>query len=1728
MGKIKDKNSVPILIISTGLMIAVFMIFLPKILLAGTINLPKTGETTCYDTSGTLVDCTGTGQDGDIQEGVEWPDPRFTDHGDGTITDKLTGLMWTQDAKITCIAIPIPSWQDALDYVAGMNSGANTNFGYTDWRLPNILEMFSLSHQGEHYTGTWLESQGFTNVGNFASTYWTSTTLANYTDRAWLYNLYSNFTWSGNKDGDTFCFWPVRAGQQGTADPTFPANIRKTGQTTCYNSIGTVINCAGTGQDGEIQAGVSWPEPRFTDNGDGTAKDNLTGIDWMKDPSTISDMTWQESLDYIAVLNDAGGDGNNRMSNVNELMSLMDFSQTGSMIPQSAVSAGLISLKETASQLSPVLASFWTGNTVSITNLNYEKYAAQVASYPGYYGNQTELDKGSTGPLWPLGPMVLNISDDSNVNRKGEGKSNDPVSTHSGELSFHAPADLDLGGTLTLSFKRYYASYLARSFVMGELGDNWRHNFEWRIHWVGNSITLVTPLGKVLKYKSEEIGTWTLQTQPTDIPYQMIQNGKEIIVGDPRNNRIYHFSPEGRLAKIQDGKGNTLTLTYNDTGNDAGRLAQVSDGLGRTLTFTYALYGSLRKLTLVGAVFEGTQRASVSFSYDALGDTLLSFTDARGNTTLYNHKDTSGSADRALMTHKILPEGSTHYVQTFYGTDNQYSSGRVATQTDANGNTHTFTYAAGNTTMTDPADETRQHTHNDNGFLTVNEYEDGSSAAIGYDTSGNRNSITDTLGDATAFSFHAASGKMASEMNGNAGTTSYTHTPRAHSTGVVFHDRTGILYPDGTTETFVFDSSGNILSRTDRGGNTWTFTYNGKGQVLTSTNPSGGVKTNTYNADGTRASRQDENGNTTTYTYDNRKRLSVTTNPDGTTITRTYDSNDNLVSVTDERGGVITHTYNRNNNLTTTTDSLGNTTTFTYDGMDRLVSMTDPLGNSVTNSYDELGRLKTETDQTGNIKTYSYDTRGNLISTTDAAGKVWTKTYDAESIIASSTDPLLRTTSFISDKMGWITHTTTPAGNVTVVTYDSMGNIAAVENPLGNVTTYTYDARGLVTGISLADGTTASYTRDERGLTTAETDPNGNTWLSAYDSRGRQTLATDPLSNVTSYLYDNRGRTTQINFPSGSVDLTHDAAGNLTRKLYTDATDLTYTYDTLSRLTTANGLTRSYDANGMITGSNGLTIARSPGRQIASITLAAGKMVTYSYNSRNLVSTISDWLGQTTTFTYDDAGQLTAMTRPNGVTTSYTYDDNGNISGITEGALSSIALIRDAKGQIISTTRDMPVAPDLAESTTTLTYDAASQVGTYSYDALGRLVADGSHSFTWDLATRLTSYTESGSTVTMAYDALGNLISRSAGDVTRTFVINYAIRLPWINIERQGPSDVRYYITTPAGVLLYSIDAGDNSCHYYHFDEMGNTLFLTNDSGAITDTYLYGPYGENLGTTDSTDNPFTWQGKYGAMRENGSGLYYMRSRWYDSQSARFISRDIARSKDPREINPYQYAVQNPLDYIDPLGNESHTITFVENDPDFGFWETAGLIVPSFLAFASSGKLNVSAKSAGSISTYLDNNVGEGDTVESIAIIGHGVPGQAPLGLALDQVDYFEKQIAKKVAEQGIEPGSEAEKELAKKYYQEQADRNDPSGVIVNALLEVKFDPNATVYIEACYVLGEDELNEKELKKLQKMADRVGVNFSAYYGAYRGGGYISGTQVIVNSQRRSVQKLNNAQ
>jgi hypothetical protein len=129
--------------------------------------VPKTGQTTSY----------ATDDDGDYEKGVAWPNPRFTDNGDNTVTDNLTGLMWTKDANL----FGKKTWSDAI--TASENLILGPGCGYIDWRLPNANELSSLIHRG-HYdpalpntagTGWWSEGDPFTNVQN---NYWSSTTHA--------------------------------------------------------------------------------------------------------------------------------------------------------------------------------------------------------------------------------------------------------------------------------------------------------------------------------------------------------------------------------------------------------------------------------------------------------------------------------------------------------------------------------------------------------------------------------------------------------------------------------------------------------------------------------------------------------------------------------------------------------------------------------------------------------------------------------------------------------------------------------------------------------------------------------------------------------------------------------------------------------------------------------------------------------------------------------------------------------------------------------------------------------------------------------------------------------------------------------------------------------------------------------------------------------------------------------------------------------------------------------------------------------------------------------------------------------------------------------------------------------------------------------------------------------------------------------------------------------------
>ncbi|MCP4046115.1 MAG: DUF1566 domain-containing protein, partial [Gammaproteobacteria bacterium] len=116
-----------------------------------TAPVAQTGQSLCYDlVTNQPIDCAGTGQDGENQNGVPSPTPRFTDNGDGTIRDNLTGLIWTADANLNNGQA---TWADALTFCNGLSaahSGLQDGSVAGDWALPNKMELQSLIDSGEY------------------------------------------------------------------------------------------------------------------------------------------------------------------------------------------------------------------------------------------------------------------------------------------------------------------------------------------------------------------------------------------------------------------------------------------------------------------------------------------------------------------------------------------------------------------------------------------------------------------------------------------------------------------------------------------------------------------------------------------------------------------------------------------------------------------------------------------------------------------------------------------------------------------------------------------------------------------------------------------------------------------------------------------------------------------------------------------------------------------------------------------------------------------------------------------------------------------------------------------------------------------------------------------------------------------------------------------------------------------------------------------------------------------------------------------------------------------------------------------------------------------------------------------------------------------------------------------------------------------------------------------
>ncbi len=310
----------------TGQYASIYAIYKTVINYDSLVNTPlASADFSAFDGSNPLVAVAATGQrtsysagdDGALRAGVAWPAARFIDNGDGSVSDKLTGLVWLRDAG--CLAPAV--WATAVDEVHQLASGA---CGLSDgssagaWRLPNIVELESIVDSSASNPAISAGSP-FVNVSNLI--YWSSTSYfggQTGSPNAWAVRFadgrYMNDSVANLKISAVNAVWAVRDGGKGAV---------------ALQASGAYVSFA-SGDDGALRKGVPLTYPRMIDHGDGTVTDSVTGLRWLRQANCLQG-TWSEALAAVGALasgqcglTDGSAAGSWRMPSRKELESLSD------------------------------------------------------------------------------------------------------------------------------------------------------------------------------------------------------------------------------------------------------------------------------------------------------------------------------------------------------------------------------------------------------------------------------------------------------------------------------------------------------------------------------------------------------------------------------------------------------------------------------------------------------------------------------------------------------------------------------------------------------------------------------------------------------------------------------------------------------------------------------------------------------------------------------------------------------------------------------------------------------------------------------------------------------------------------------------------------------------------------------------------------------------------------------------------------------------------------------------------------------------------------------------------------------------------------------------------------------------------------------------------------------------------------------------------------------------
>ncbi|MDX2218805.1 MAG: transglutaminase domain-containing protein [Burkholderiales bacterium] len=1068
-------------------------------------------------------------------------------------------------------------------------------------------------------------------------------------------------------------------------------------------------------------------------------------------------------------------------------------------------------------------------------------------------------------------------------------------------------------------------------------------------------ITAITdPTGKRVTYAYTADGDLKSATDRQGLVAEHTYDRRHSLLSftDPRGVQLARneYDEAGRLVAQYDANGAKLDLSARDP---AANKEVVKDRRGGITTYVYDAKGNV---TSQVDALNGT----TAYTYDA-NDNELTVRDANGLTTTRtfdanNNQLTEANALGHTTTYAYAP--NTRNVTKITDargkvTDISYAgNGNLLSLKDGAGNVTSLGYdAAGNLTSlknhlnqetkyvydakgrkieeTDPAGTKTTYTHDSNGNVlttTTTRVVNGTTQTLTttrqVDADGNVTQETDPAGGITRTTYNALK-KPATVTDALGRVTQYGYDARGHLTSTT--------HPDGKVERKTYDADGNLTEETDRDGRTTVHTYDLLKRLTKTTYPDGRFIENTYDAGGRLTQVKDERGNTTVHEYDNANRRIKTTDPAGVTQFA-YDNTGNLTQVTDPKGRITTHTYDDANRRTRTThpitapDTTARFEQFEYDGAGRRTAWIDTANIRTDYAYDPAGRLNKVTQPvpgtsgTRPVTQYGYDEQGNKVSQTDALNRQTKWEYDALGRMTKRILPGGQSESFEHDANGNVTKHTTFKGEVITYAYDELNRVKTKTVPAGTSqtgqvltteTNWTYTASGQVEKVSDRRGDTL-YQYDARDRVSQITHPEGWVVQYGYDEAGNRTsLKTkyrEEAERTTAYEYDSANRLVKHTDPDGGITtFVYDANGNQTEVTKPNGTRTVNTFDERNRLTKIEH--RRTSDNSLL------------------------QSFTTKWNAQGLRSevTAAGTFGCFTQYQYDNLGRLTnhltyAGTRCPQLVDQYNFDAVGNRTTDYNGLAGNGTYTTDANDRITKVTGSSYAATYEHDANGNVTKRIDNYIGRenaeYRYDAESRLIAviPGSGSNT-------------GRVYNYHYDHEGQLVGTSDGegtDLTKTirYLVDKLAPYSQVLEERDatGKLKARYDFvpgsTTPlkATARVTSGSTETLQTAYYHSDHLSVRL-LTDTVGAVINTYAYSPFGEPIpqSTSGTFPNPHQFAGeRYYAE----SGLTYLRARWLDQRTGRFVGIDPhpGTPTKPVTLHDYMYAGADAINGMDPSGN----------------------------------------------------------------------------------------------------------------------------------------------------------------------------------------------------------------